>query len=330
MTDEKQRLMQAYRKEKNGDVIKRLQLMIYVKVDGMTPSKAAKTMHMARSWGGKWNRRYKEGGIDGLRDRPRSGRPPAVHRGVMKRVRKMARKTRTWTAEGMADFILEKTGHRYELSHVRKIMKKWGYVMKVPVLRHARRPGNRRIRRFQKKAKDAIEYMESKGHLTCIQDESIAVAGARARREVYTLRDERAVYTYTGNHDKTIVFGVIASDGRGYFERHEKFTKDEFAAFLKNACQELGMLLMILDRAPQHKAKVVQDALEDLNGRVKLLFLPPGCPDLSAIEEVWRQMKMAVLAGPYVKFKKMCSGIDEWLDRRLPSLDIYGYLYRNI
>ena len=50
--------MQAYRKEKDGDVIKRLQLMLYVKIDGMTPSKAANTMHMSRSWGGKWNKRY--------------------------------------------------------------------------------------------------------------------------------------------------------------------------------------------------------------------------------------------------------------------------------
>ena len=201
MSDEKQQLMQAYRKEKNGDVIRRLQPMLYVKIDGMAPSKAANAMHMSRSWGGKWNKRYEEGGIDGLRDKPRSGRPTAVCRGMMKRVRKMARKTRVWTAEAMSDFIFEKTGHMYELSHVRKIMKKWGYTMKVAVLKHVRRPGGRRIRRFQAKAKDAIGYLESEGYTTCVQDESIAIASARARREVYTLKNERAVYTYTGDHE---------------------------------------------------------------------------------------------------------------------------------
>ena len=329
MGDEIRQLKQAYRKEKNGDVSKRLQLMLYVKIDWMAPSKAADTMHRARSWGLKWNKRYEEGGINGLQDKPRSGRPTAVHRGMLKRVRKMARKTRVWTAEEMSDFIFEKTGHRYELSHVRKIMKKWGYTMKAAVFKHARRPGNRRIRRFQAKAKDAIVYLESEGYTTCIQDESIFIAGARARREVYTLKNERAVYTYTGSHDKTIVFGLITNDGEGYFERHEKFTKDEFKSFLKNACQKFGKLLMILDRAPQHKAKAVRDAPEELDGQVKLLFLPAGCPDLSAIEELWRQMKMAVLTGPYVKFK-MYTDIDEWLDQRLPSLDIYKYIYRSI
>ena len=230
----------------------------------------------------------------------------------------------------MSDFIFEKTGHRYELSHVRKIMKKWGYTMKAAVFKHARRPGNRRIRRFQAKARDTIEYLESEGYLTCIQDESIAIAGARARREVYTLKNERAVYTYAGSYDKTIVFGPITNDGEGYFERHEKFTKDEFKSFLKNACQKFGKLLMVLDRAPQHKAKVVRDALEELNGDVKLLFLLAGCHDLSAMEELWRQMKMAVLTGPYVKFKKMYTDIDEWLDQRLPSLDICKYTCRSV
>ena len=89
---------------------------------------------------------------------------------MMKRVRRMARKTRMWTAEKLNDFIFEKTGHRYDLSHVRKLMKKWGHVMKVPVLKHARRPGNRRMRRFQGKAKNTMGHLESEGCLTCIQD----------------------------------------------------------------------------------------------------------------------------------------------------------------
>ena len=40
-------------------------------------------------------------------------------------------------------------------------------------------------------------------------------------------------------------------------------------------------------------------------------------------------MKIAVLTGPYVKFK-MCSDIDEWLEHKLPSLDIYKFFYRCI
>ena len=61
---------------------------------------------------------------------------------------------------------------------------------------------------------------------------------------------------------------------------------------------------------------------------MELQFLPPGCPDLNAIEGVWRQMKHAVLDVPYVRFSSMCSDIDRWLRSSLPKLDIEGYLYR--
>ena len=76
----------------------------------------------------------------------------------------------------------------------------------------------------------------------------------------------------------------------------------------------------LLDGAAQHRAKIVREAIEEMNGEVRLVFLPPGCPDLNAIEEVWRQIKHAVLDTPIVKFHKMCEDIDIWLVESLPRL----------
>ena len=101
--------------------------------------------------------------------------------------------------------------------------------------------------------------------------------------EVYTLLNDRAVYTDTGSHSKTIAFGAITAKGAGYFERHSKFNGEEFVAFLKNACQGREKLLMILGRAPQHRVKVVLDAVKEIGGQVSLEYLPPGRPDLNAI-----------------------------------------------
>ena len=78
---------------------------------------------------------------------------------------------------------------------------------------------------------------------------------------------------------------------------------------------------MITDGAPQHRSKFVREEIGRLDG-VELQFLPPGCPDLNAIEEVWRQMKHAILDVPYVRFSSMCSDIDKWLRSSLPKLDI--------
>ena len=90
------------------------------------------------------------------------------------------------------------------------------------------------------------------------QDEAIYVADARLRKGVYTPKGVRGVYTYTGSHSKTIVFGLITLDGEGFFQRYDSFTGKEFVEFLKAACERFGKILMITDGAPQHRSKFVQ------------------------------------------------------------------------
>ena len=84
---------------------------------------------------------------------------------------------------------------------------------------------------------------------------------------------------------------------------------------------------MVTDGAPQHRSKFIREEIGRLDS-VELQFLPPGYPDLNAVEEAWRQMKHAVLDVPYVRFSSMCSNIDKRPRSSLPKLDIKRYLYR--
>ena len=86
-------------------------------------------------------------------DRPRSGRPPKVRKGVMKNVRMLITKTACWDAEGVRDFIKKMTGVGYNPTCVRGMMRKWGFSMKVPVMRHVSRASRRRIAKFKKQMK---------------------------------------------------------------------------------------------------------------------------------------------------------------------------------
>ena len=121
------------------------------------------------------------------------------------------------------------------------------------------------------------------------------------------------------------MFGLITLDGEGSFQGYGSFTGKEFVEFLKAACERFGKILMMTDGAPQHRSKFVREEIGRLDG-VELRFLPPGCPDLNAIEEVWRQMKHAILDVPYVRFSSMCGDIDKWLGSSLPKLDVERYL----
>lgn len=47
-------------------------------VCGKTESETANYLMRCPNWVAKWVDRYREGGIDALRDRPRTGRPPII------------------------------------------------------------------------------------------------------------------------------------------------------------------------------------------------------------------------------------------------------------
>ena len=231
----------------------------------------------------------------------------------------------------MLDLIRNMSGveylTEYSLQYARKILRSWGFTRKVPVGRHVRRASRQKIAWFRKKLRGLIGSTRREGCTICVQDESVTIADARPRKGVYTPRGVRAVYTHTGTHSRAVVFGLITSDGKDFFVRYDRFRKEEFVDFLKRTHEKFGKILMILDGAPQHRANDVKAELASLDG-LELAFLPPGCLDLSAIEEVWRQMKHVVLDARYVTFGNMCHDVDNWLRSSVPNLDIEKYLYR--
>ena len=68
----------AYRTEKNGDVRERL-LVRRVLVDNEQTARIAENeFHRSRWWAYEWVKRYAEFGLEGLKNLPRTGRPPQV------------------------------------------------------------------------------------------------------------------------------------------------------------------------------------------------------------------------------------------------------------
>ena len=148
------------------------------------------------------------------------------------------------------------SGVEYEISHVRALLRGRGYTIKVPVGRHVHRASRQKIAGFQRRMRRLIPGKGADGYIRCVQDETIVIADARARRDVYTLKGKRVVYTYTGSHARMVVFGLITDDGRSFFKRYDKFTKDEFADFLREAHAQFGKpIMMILDRAPNTRPR---------------------------------------------------------------------------
>ena len=92
--------------------------------------------------------------------------------------------------------IRERTGVRYGISGVRKMMGFWGYSQKVPVRGHVRRASPDAIAMFQEWARHVMPKRISEGHAAAMQDETIVTDDARSGKRMlprtYSLRHMEA------------------------------------------------------------------------------------------------------------------------------------------
>ena len=325
---ESEELLQLYKKEKDPNVKDRLMLNIRVRFENHSITKAAHSFGKVTSRGSKWYRRFAKAGLEGLQNLPRPGRPTRITGEETAGIRKKMDGRQYWTVGGGRELISKVTGVTYSVSSVYKMLRRWGYFLRVPVKRHVRRPPDEEIARFQKELAELIPKKIEEGYTVAMQDETIVTADARPRK-VYTRKGRRAVCTVTGSHGKTVVYGLQTMDGRGMCMQYDRFTTENFADFLKRAHRRFPRIAMTLDRAPQHTARIARQTAEDLGGS-ELEYLPPGCPDLNAMEEKWRQMKHRTLDVPYVALGNLRKEITRYLRYHMPVLQIENYLYRKL
>ena len=124
----------AYRHETDANVKERILLVRRVRIDGKNIEGVARDeLHRCRAWGYKWMKRFDEQGLDGLKGRPHTGRPPEVPEKKMLKIRKELSESQSgWQAKEVMDMIYQKTGVRYHEVHVYRLLHKWGFSPKVP------------------------------------------------------------------------------------------------------------------------------------------------------------------------------------------------------
>ncbi|MEM3158603.1 MAG: helix-turn-helix domain-containing protein, partial [Nitrososphaerales archaeon] len=123
----------AYKREKDARVKERILLIMLIK-EGRKPAHAARELRRAKSWAYTWRDRYEAEGIEGLRDKPRSGRPPMISQRVQMSIRKHLRSyPYGWKTREVMRLIYRRAGVVYSETHVCRLLHKWGFRRKVPI-----------------------------------------------------------------------------------------------------------------------------------------------------------------------------------------------------
>jgi putative transposase len=64
-------------------------LVLKVKVEDMIPARVARELHRSRTWAcSDWLARYSKEGIEGLKNKPKSGRPPKLSQEIVLKIRR--------------------------------------------------------------------------------------------------------------------------------------------------------------------------------------------------------------------------------------------------
>lgn len=126
-------LAELYKGESNPKVKERLLLILRVEGDKQLPAHVVKDMHRSKPWASYWLGRYNKEGVNGLRDKPKSGRISQVSLEVVTRIRKRLTESKQgWTTQQVNDLIARESGIRYHYTHVYRLLHRWGFKQKVP------------------------------------------------------------------------------------------------------------------------------------------------------------------------------------------------------
>ena len=87
-------LEHLYKTEADPDVKERLLLVLKVEGDEMIPARIAKELHRSRTWASDWLARYKKEGVEGLKDRHKSGRPSKLPLEIAVKIKKKLKESK--------------------------------------------------------------------------------------------------------------------------------------------------------------------------------------------------------------------------------------------
>jgi transposase len=127
-------LNDAYRNEKDVNIRERILLVRRVRMDNKeAASVSEKEFHRSRWWAYKWLKRFDNAGLEGLKNKHRSGRPPEVSKETSTRIRRELSENQSgWMAKEVMNLIYMKE----QESNIMKFTSTDYYIDGVSVLKY--------------------------------------------------------------------------------------------------------------------------------------------------------------------------------------------------
>ena len=292
--------------------------MVLLAADGVPNAQIARAVGVSRPTVIGWRERYELGGIKGLEDEPRSGRPPEISEAdviaatLASDGRPPARLGIThWSAR----FLAAELGISF--ASVARIWRKWGIQPhRIETFKFSTDP------QLEAKLRDVVGlYLAPPDNAVVVSvDEKSQVQALDRTAPMLPLRPglaERRTHDYV-RHGTTTLFaalevatGKITADACYPRHRHQ-----EFLRFLKKvAAAHPGVdLHVVLDNYAAHKHPKIREWLAG-NPRITLHFTPTGCSWLNMVEIFFGIItRQAIRRATFRSVKELTAAIGTFID----------------
>jgi transposase len=293
--------------------------------EGKSPEEVIEALGFHRSCIYDWLRRYEEGGWEGLKTKPMTGRKRIVDEKMEEEVLRIVTErspvgygfeSALWTRWMIRDIIFKEFGKLISITTTGRILKRIGLSPQRP-LRRAIEQNPEEVREWKDKEYPQIkEAALREGGEIFFEDEA-GVSTTSQSGTTWGPEGETPVIETAGPGLRLNMASAISPKGDMYFKTFEgSMNSDRFIEFLEELLRENEKpVFLITDNHSAHTSNKTIDFVESTNGRLRLFTLPPYAPELNPDEQVWNHLKNHRIA------KQALDGMADLKEKTRKALD---------
>ena len=260
-------------------------------------------------------RKYRAGGVEAIKPRPRGRKVGEKRRLSPEQEKQLQRlmidktpaqfkfKFALWTRAAVAAVALRKFGVKLPLRTVSHYLKRWGFTVQKPT-----------VRAYQQNPKDVSEWLTTTYPLIKLRaqkedgevhwGDETGVDTSDYAKGGFAPKGQTPVLIITGSPKKTRVnmISSITNQGKVRFMLYEgKMNSIVFLKFLSRLIKDSEKkVFLIVDNLRTHHSLEVKDWLskKENRERIELFFLPSYSPELNPDERLNSDLKGLVRSGP--------------------------------
>jgi transposase len=300
---------------------------------GESPEVVARVFGVSRQAMYGWLARYRQGGWHALDARKRGGRPPKLDAKAFRWIyqtvtgkspQQLQFPFALWTAPMVATLIRRRFGVPLSRSSVSRLLSQLGLSAQRPLWR-AYQQDPAQVERWLQEEYPKIAAQAKRQSAQIFFGDEAGIRSDYHAGTTWAPRGQTPIVSTTGARFGLNLLSAVSPRGElRFMVTKGRVGAKVFIGFLQRLLHDVpGVLFVIVDGHPAHKAKLVTRFVASVAPRLHLFRLPPYSPELNPDEWVWNDLKnngigRKVITGPAAMKREVLAHM--WHLQKSPAL----------